>query len=150
MLNESLYSSAKLDWATPQSLFDRLHQEFEFTVDVCANQENAKCKVYYDLEQDGLSQEWIGIAWMNPPYGRGIDRWIRKAHESSMNGCVCVCLVPVRSDTRWWHDHVMKAFEIRLLTRRLSFQGSSNKAPFPAAIVIFDSRETFEVKAMNV
>lgn len=88
---------------------------------------------------------------MNAPYGRGIDKWVRKAFESSRSGCKCVCLLPVRTDTKWWHDYVMNASEIRLLTRRLSFAGASNKAPFPSAIVIFDSEKAGPVlRAMKV
>jgi len=141
VLNSNLYSSNKFDWATPQDLFDKLHAEFGFTLDVCATADNAKCPYFYTPADDGLSQSWEGVIWMNPPYGRGIDKWVKKACESSKQGCLCICLLPVRSDTRWWHDYVMKSFEIRLLTRRLSFQGSNNKAPFPAAIVIFSSQD---------
>ena len=142
MLNDSLYSSEKMDWATPQDLFDKLDEEFSFTLDVCAIASNAKCSDFYSPEDNGLLQSWSGVAWMNPPYGRGIDQWVKKAFESSRENCKCVCLVPVRSDTRWWHDYVMKAAEIRLLTRRLSFEGANNKAPFPAAIVVFDPSST--------
>ena len=138
MLNESLYSSKKLDWETPKFLFDKLNLEFNFSLDVCANTTNAKCKKFFTPETSGLTQEWSGVAWMNPPYGREISKWIKKCYEESQKGCICVALVPVRSDTRWWHDYVMKSAEIRLLSKRLSFQGSNNKAPFPVAIVVFD------------
>lgn len=137
MLNDSLYSSDKSDWATPQYLFDILNKEFKFQTDVCASKHNAKCESYYDIETDGLSQDWVGNCWMNPPYGRGIDKWVQKAFEESRSFCICVCLLPVRSDTKWWHNYVMRSSEIRLCTRRLSFEGSNNKAPFPAAIVVF-------------
>jgi phage N-6-adenine-methyltransferase len=142
MLNDSMYSSEKMDWATPKDLFNKLNEEFSFTLDVCATIVNAKCSNFYSPKNDGLSQSWRGVVWMNPPYGRGINQWVKKAFESSQQGCKCVCLVPVRSDTRWWHDYVMKASEIRLLTRRLSFEGANNKAPFPAAIVVFDPDST--------
>lgn len=142
MLNESLYSSEKMDWSTPQYLFDLLNKEFSFTLDVCATAVNAKCDKFYSPKEDGLIQSWKETAWMNPPYGRGIDKWVKKAYEDSRHNCTCVCLIPVRSDTRWWHDYVMKSSEIRLLTRRLSFEGSNNKAPFPAAIVVFKSNST--------
>lgn len=138
-LNKHLFTSAKEDWETPQVLFDKLHAEFHFTLDVCATKANAKCKRFYTLRDDGLKQTWRGRVWMNPPYGRGIDLWVQKAFESQT---LCVCLLPVRSDTKWWHRYVMKAGELRLLTRRLSFGNSTNKAPFPAAIVVFPGRNT--------
>lgn len=142
MLNKSLYSSNKDDWETPKDLFKKLDREFGFTQDVCANTNNKKCDNYFSIQDDGLKQPWFGVAWMNPPYGRGIDKWLAKAYRESHNDCICVCLLPVRSDTKWWHNYVMKSYEIRLLTRRLSFEGSNNKAPFPAAIVIFKPGST--------
>ncbi len=152
MLNKGLYSSNKADWSTPQELFDSLDREFFFILDACANEENSKCTCFYDEEQDGLSKPWVGTVWMNPPYGRGIDKWVEKAYtESRKEGCICVCLLPVRSDTRWWHRFVMRSSEIRLLTRRLSFEHSNNKAPFPAAIVVFRSEVVTPVlKSMEV
>jgi len=135
-LNKHLYSSERPDWETPADLFQKLHEEFKFNLDVCATAANAKVSKFFDIKADGLKQDWRKYrCWMNPPYGRGIDQWVKKAYESRT---LCVCLLPVRSDTRWWHNFVMKSHEIRLLTRRLSFAGSNNKAPFPAAIVIFE------------
>lgn len=142
MLNDSLYSSEKMDWSTPVHLFERLNKEFRFTVDVCATAINTKCPTFFSPEENGLNKIWTGTAWMNPPYGREIKHWVKKAFESSRADCVCVCLLPVRSDTRWWHDYIMRSSEIRLLEKRLSFEGAKNKAPFPAAIVVFRPAST--------
>ena len=128
--------SGRDDWETPQFLFDGLNAEFGFEVDVCATVENAKCKRYFTPEDDGLVQEWKGTCWMNPPYGRVIGRWIQKAFEASLGGALVVCLVPARTDTRWWHKYAMRG-EIRYLRGRLRFGNSDNSAPFPSAIVIF-------------
>jgi len=135
-INQSLFSSATAEWETPQALFDRLHKEFDFEVDVCALPQNAKCANYFSPEIDGLSQKWQGVCWMNPPYGRSIGQWIKKAYESSLSGATVVCLLPARTDTAWWHDFCMKG-EIRLFRGRLKFGNSKNSAPFPSAIVIF-------------
>jgi phage N-6-adenine-methyltransferase len=126
-------------WATPQELFDSLNEEFKFTLDVCALPENAKCDNYFTPETDGLSQPWEGVCWMNPPYGREIGKWIKKAYVSSLMGATVVCLVPARTDTAWWNDYVVKG-EIRFLRGRLKFGGSKNSAPFPSAIVIFNHK----------
>ena len=80
------FSSATDLWATPQDFFDELNNEFNFDLDVCANDENAKCAKYYTAENDGLAQDWKGTCWMNPPYGREIGKWMRKAYESSRGG----------------------------------------------------------------
>jgi site-specific DNA-methyltransferase (adenine-specific) len=74
---------------------------------------------------------------MNPPYGRNISKWIKKAHDESQKGALVVCLIPSRTDTKWWHDYVMKSSEIRFVSGRLSFGNQNQSAPFPSSIVIF-------------
>ena len=77
-MNTELMFSSKTDlWETPQDLFDKLNNEFQFTLDVCATPENAKCDNFYTKEQDGLKYPWKGAVWCNPPYGRGIGQWVR-------------------------------------------------------------------------
>ena len=133
----SVHFSSKSDnWATPQEFFDDLHAEFDFDFDVCASVENHKCEKYFTIEQDGLKQNWTGACWMNPPYGRTISLWMRKAFESAMSGATVVCLIPARTDTAWWHDYAAKG-EVRFIRGRLKFGGHKNSAPFPSAIVIF-------------
>jgi phage N-6-adenine-methyltransferase len=102
VLNDSLYFSDRMDWATPQYLFNALNKEFDFTLDACAREDNAKCEAYFDETQDGLSRTWSGRVWMNPPYGRGIAAWVAKARAEveSRNADMVVCLVPVRSDAK--------------------------------------------------
>jgi len=136
MNTDLMFSSATDLWSTPQATFDALHKEFNFETDVCANQENAKCARFFTKENNGLIQDWEGVCWMNPPYGREIGLWLRKAYESSVLGATVVCLIPARTDTAYWHDYCMKG-EIRFIRGRLKFGGHSNSAPFPSAIVIF-------------
>ena len=136
MINSGLMSSNSDCWETPQELFDELNQKYNFDVDVCALPENAKCTNYFTPEIDGLKQEWIGTCWMNPPYGREIGKWMKKAYESSLNGAKVVCLVPARTDTAWWHDYAVNG-EIEFIRGRLKFGDSKNSAPFPSAIVVF-------------
>ena len=143
-MNKALLSSNTCEWETPQLFFDALNAEYHFDVDVCATANNAKCERYYTKEQDGLSQQWKGICWMNPPYGREIGKWMRKAYESSLHGATVVCLVPARTDTAWWHDYAMKG-EIEFLRGRLKFGGSKANAPFPSAIVTFWAARDVEV-----
>lgn len=141
-MNEGLFSSKTDMWATPQDFFDKLNAEFHFDLDVCATPDNAKCAKYFTPEVDGLKQEWAGRCWMNPPYGRKIGEWVKKAYQTAAGGGVVVCLLPARTDTAWWHDYVIKAREVRFIRGRLKFGGSRNSAPFPSAVVIFDGRET--------
>lgn len=140
----NVHFSSKTDlWATPQVFFDELDNEFHFETDVCALPENAKCKRYFTPQQDGLSQEWDGVCWMNPPYGRDISKWMKKAYESSLHGATVVCLVPSRTDTKWFHDFAMKG-EIRFIKGRLKFGGCENSAPFPSAVVVFKGKKENE------
>lgn len=142
-INDGMFTSNTDLWATPQDFFDKLYEEFHFTLDVCATPENAKCDVYFTEKDDGLSKDWHNygtFCWMNPPYGREIGKWIKKAYGEAMEyGITVVCLVPARTDTKWWHEYCMKG-EIRLVKGRLKFGGSKNSAPFPSAVVIFDRK----------
>lgn len=133
----SVHFSSKTElWATPQKFFDDMAAQYgPFDIDVCADAGNAKCPVYFDKAADGLAQTWIGKCWMNPPYGRDIGKWMKKASES---GATVVCLVPARTDTKWWHDYAMKG-EITFIKGRLKFGNAVNSAPFPSAVVVFRS-----------
>lgn len=135
-LNEGLFSSDREDWETPPDFFELLDREFSFELDVCASEHNKKCERYFSKEEDALSKAWRGVCWMNPPYGRQIGRWIKKAYESSLEGATVVCLLPARTDTAWFHDYCTKG-EIRLIRGRLKFVGAESAAPFPSMIVIF-------------
>lgn len=131
------FSSATSEWSTPQGLYDALHAEFAFTLDPCCTTATAKCPKFFTLENDGLVQDWSqDRVFMNPPYGREIGLWMRKAYEDSLVGALVVCLVPSRTDTAWWHDYAMKG-EIRFLRGRVKFGGHKNSAPFPSAVIVF-------------
>lgn len=127
-----MFSSKSPHWNTPADLYQSLDDEFHFTLDPCPE----------DPKFDGLSFSWEGSVYINPPYGREISKWVGKAFRSTLiDDTVCVMLLPARTDTRWWHEYVMKASEIRLIRGRLKFGNQTNSAPFPSAIVIFRGSE---------
>lgn len=134
---ETLFSSDRHDWETPQDFFDRLDAEFDFDLDAAANEHNAKCKRYFAPEDNAIKQDWRGTVWLNPPYGREIGDWIKKAYHEAQQGATVVVLMPARTDTRYWHNYVMQAAEIRLVKGRLKFVGAESSAPFPSAVVVF-------------
>lgn len=137
-MNTEVMFSSKTDlWATPQYFFDKLDNEFHFTLDVCATPENAKCERYYTKKEDGLFQKWEGVVWCNPPYGRQIAEWVEKAYIEHTHGATVVMLLPARTDTKWFHDYIYPYAEIRFVRGRLKFGNSTNSAPFPSMIVIF-------------
>lgn len=136
-----MFSSASDMWETPKDFFKKLDQEFHFNLDVCAVSENAKCAAYYTPEQDGLFQPWYGRCWCNPPYGREIIKWVKKASDSAKDGATVVMLLPARTDTKWFHEYILGKAEIRFVRGRLKFGNSKNSAPFPSMIVIFEGGE---------
>jgi phage N-6-adenine-methyltransferase len=138
MINKGLMSSNTDKWATPQWLFDAFNAHYLFTLDVCAVPENAKYKNYFSPEQDGLKQEWDGMCWMNPLYGREIAKWVKKAYESSLKGAVVVALLPARTDTAWFWDYVYHKAIIEFIRGRLRFGDGKGAAPFPSMVAVWD------------
>ena len=135
-MNKILFSSASEEWETPEDLFNKLNNEFNFTVDVASSQLNYKCEKHYTQKEDGLVQNWNNeVVWCNPPYGRKIGEWVKKASESK---AIIVMLLPARTDTKWFHDYIYNKqnIEIRFIKGRLKFGNSKNSAPFPSMIVI--------------
>ena len=121
------FSSQRLDWQTPKAVYEELNAEFNFDFDPCPT----------NPDFDGLEIDWGSRNFVNPPYGREIGKWLKKGYEESLKRSLVVFLIPSRTDTRWWHDYVMKADEIRFIKGRLKFGDATNNAPFPSAIVIF-------------
>jgi site-specific DNA-methyltransferase (adenine-specific) len=156
---KALFSRASNEWETPDSLFKQLDQEFHFECDAAATEENHKCNHYFSKE--GLSaielNTWGGKIYntffLNPPYSL-IAKFMKKAYEEAVKGATVVCLIPARTDTRYWHEYCMKASEIRLIKGRLKFDNrtlpswrsdgshKTSSATFPSAVIIFDERMT--------
>ena len=138
-MNKGMYSSKRDDWETPREFFDKLNLEFGFNTDVCATKRNAQVPMFFSPEENGLVQDWAGNCFMNPPYGREIGRWVKKAFEESKKKyCrLVVGLLPARTDTRWFNEYIYGKAEIRFLKGRLKFGGGQNNAPFPSMIVIW-------------
>lgn len=146
MNNKLMFSSENFEWETPSSIYDSINEEYNFTLDVCATHDNAKVKSnYFTMQDDGLSKDWRNeICWMNPPYGKQIGKWIEKAFLSVTDPLSIktkvVCLLPARTDTRWFHDYCIKG-DIKFIKGRIKFNGHKNSAPFPSMIVVFDSNK---------
>lgn len=139
--NDGRWHSRGSDWATPQELFDLLNKEFHFTLDVCASDWNTKCERFFSEKENGLTQDWgKEVCFMNPPYGKVLNDWMKKAYESSLDGAIIVCLVPSATDTKWWHEYAMKG-EIRYLRGRPRFEtkeGSWQQTFSPSVIIVFN------------
>lgn len=138
-LTTGLKSTGDIIQATPQAFFDKINSIFRLDLDVCALPDNAKCERYYTPEQDGLKQEWRGGVWCNPPYGREITDWVRKAcEEIEKPYCNCiVMLLPARTDTFWFQNFVLNKAFLYFIDGRLSFNGQEHNAPFPSVLAIY-------------
>ena len=146
MNKELMFSSKKEDWETPKDFFDKLNDEFQFTLDACSDDKNYSVFKHFTKEDDGHSKDWGGeITFCNPPYGRKIGQWVKKAYETHKSAwnykykTVVVMLLPARTDTKWFHDYIYNKAEIRFIKGRLKFGGCKNPAPFPSMIVVFRS-----------
>jgi site-specific DNA-methyltransferase (adenine-specific) len=133
------------EWTTPDDFFQELNNIYHFTLDVAATEENIKCDLFYDKEIDGLQQDWStdskredgspGVIWCNPPYGRKIIDWVRKASEGHTK---VLMLLPSRTSTRWFHDFILKFdYKVKFIDGRLFFGGFKTPAPFDSMLVEF-------------
>lgn len=141
------FFSKKQEYETPEKLFNKLNNEFSFTIDVCADKNNAKVENYYSEKDNALVKDWEGICWMNPPY-KEVKTWVKKAYEESLKGATVVCLIPARTNTNWWHKYCMKG-EIRFIKGRPKFKGCKYGLPQPLAIVIFGEAYKNNYKAFE-
>lgn len=137
-----MFSSNSNEWETPQDFYNMLNKEFDFDLDPCCTEQNKKCEKHFTIFENGLAQDWSGhTIFMNPPYGREIGVWVKKAYEESRKpNTTVVCLIPARTDTNYWHDYIFgKAKDIRFIRGRLKFGCCKNAAPFPSAVIVFSN-----------
>jgi phage N-6-adenine-methyltransferase len=136
--NNGRYNGNGRRWATPPEVFDPLHAEFDFTLDPCATPETAKCSKFFTEAENGLEQSWSGHrVFMNPPYGREVYAWTRKAALEQQAGALIVGLLPASTDLAWWHDDVIGRAEVRYLRGRVRFltDGPYRASGFFASVV---------------
>ena len=138
--NNGRYNGNGREWATPPEVFGPLNEEFRFTLDPCATPQNAKCKRFYTEAENGLEQDWgTERVFMNPPYGKEIYAWTRKAREAAAKGALVVGLLPASTDLAWWHDDVVGAgAEVRYIRGRVRFltDGPYRASGFFASVVV--------------
>ncbi|XSE68758.1 DNA N-6-adenine-methyltransferase [Lactiplantibacillus plantarum] len=144
MINKALFTSNKEDWETPQDFYDRLNAKYHFEWDLAASDDNAKCSCYFTRDDNSLEQDWQGLSgnlFLNPPYGRELKLWVKKAATTGLKDKQnLVMLIPSRTDTSYWHDYIFNHAEIKFLRGRLKFEVdgiSGDSAPFPSAVVIY-------------
>lgn len=146
-MNTDLMFSAKSDdWSTPTDVYNELNKEFMFSYDPCPLQSEDKHALFIDW---GMGGEAV---FVNPPYSN-IGNFMDKALlELQRGNCsVVVFLVPSRTDTRWWHDYVLKRkAEVRFIRGRLKFGDAVNSAPFPSSIIVFRSTDNSSYRNVSL
>lgn len=128
------YDQKSVEWATPAWLFEELDSEFDFTLDPCAQDWNAKCERFFTIEDNGLMLPWSGRVFMNPPYAHNVTaRWVHKALLESRRDEVevVVGLIPARTDGAWFHDFIWGRAEVRFLRGRIAFDGRAGETKRP-------------------
>lgn len=131
------FTSKKVEYSTPLSLFLPLKQEFNLQLDVCADETNFKCDTYFTVQDDALKKDWTGNCWMNPPFTKDLNKWVRKARQDADKfGGTKVCLVPVRSNTKWWGE-IIKDAEVRFIIGEVNFNDEPRGLWLPMCILIF-------------
>ena len=138
-MTKGLTSTGNIVAETPKYLFDKISSIFNFSLDACALPENAKCESYYTPKDDGLSKPWRGGVWCNPPYGREISSWVRKAYEESQKeyNSFVLMLLPARTDTKWWWDWVQGKATLFFIKGRVKFGDHNVGAPFPSVLALY-------------
>ena len=132
--NNNRFESKNQSYETPDNLFNRINNIFNFTRDVCASEENKKCENFWSEENSCLDKKWDGVNWMNPPF-KDMKKFIKKAYEERYNA-ITVCLLPARTNAKWWHEYCMKG-EVYFICGRPKFKGCIHGLPQPLALVVF-------------
>ncbi|MCH9839424.1 phage N-6-adenine-methyltransferase [bacterium] len=107
------------DWMTPPEVFDPVNAMVRFDLDACAtNLDVARLDPFIDPRTDSLRVPWSNYGkrvWCNPPYGRGIKHWFKKAHEQADSLESRVMLAYANTDTQYWYNHVVCCLNVWLV-----------------------------------
>ena len=138
--NNGMVSSKRNDWETPAEVFDYFNKIFNFDLDAAASYENTKCRQFFTEKDNALERDWPTYGervWLNPPYGKGMSRWITKAQQEADKGPLVVCLLKHATETKWWDTIIESQATVIRIRGRIKFSGNKVNAPFPAVVVIF-------------
>jgi phage N-6-adenine-methyltransferase len=140
----SFHNDSTDEWATPRRIWKPLSDAVGgFDLDSASGCEPQPIATeQYTEQDDGLSEEWYGQVWCNPPYSSPVD-WISKAVDEHEQGNTerILLLLPARTNTNWFSDHINHADALLLFNRKLSFLSNGEKEkdafPTPMMLVVF-------------
>lgn len=141
---DPLMSSANPNWETPDEFLSLVREVFGGPIghDPCTTPDNPTSAYSFETpDTNGLSSDWgrNSPVYMNPPYGRGIAPWVRKARDEGSRGVEIIALLPARPDTKWFQG-VWTAPVVCFWRGRLKFRGADNSAPFPSVVPYWGHR----------
>lgn len=145
------YESKKSDYLSPPELVKKalkIKNRECFDLDTCCSQPNIPAAFYYvEGEQDGLELPWEKLNWCNPPFDE-CSKWIKKAYDEQQRGNETVMLIPVRTETKYWHEYILfnPNVKIQWLRKGHSFIKPEDGEPMPIfknalALVYFNGVE---------
>jgi phage N-6-adenine-methyltransferase len=150
-MNKVVFSSKSNEWETPLSFYSEQDVKYHFTLDPCCTNDNHLCSKYYTKEDNGLLHTWKGErVFVNPPYGREIGKWVKKAYEESLEGTLIMLFIPSRTDTKWFHDFILGKADVNFLKGRFKFENRTfpswradgnfkkSPAPFPMLLAVYN------------
>lgn len=148
-IGQNSFISNEIEYSTPQILYDFINKQFDFTLDVCATKKNTKCAKFYTKEEDALVQDWLGNCWMNPPFNRNLSKFVKKAYfEYKKYGGIKACLIPVRSNTKWWAEVCSEA-EIWFINGEVNFNEEPRGLWLPMCVLIFGTNKKRQFSVIN-
>lgn len=136
------------DWETPPRVFERIAERFgPFALDAAALPCNAKVAPFYTPDDDGLILPWLNPTFCNPPYGRALPAWLKKAIREQARGITSVLLLPSNTDTAWFHDLVLPYAALEFVRGRINFVGSPSRNTKGSIIAVYRPERVREVAA---
>lgn len=126
------YSMTENRYLTPPVLIQRglqilslngsILKSNKFDLDVCCSNENVPAHNYYKYGQhDGLAEDWLDNNWCNPPFNE-CDKWVKKAYNEQLKGKNSILLIPVRTETAYWHNYILFNPDVRIFWLRKGYK----------------------------
>lgn len=140
-------AAGREDWRTPPDVVELVRSLWggKIGLDPCAPPDPAHVIAKGNMAgpagspADGLAARWRGTVYVNPPFS-GLADWAAKCSAEGKAGAEVVLLLPARTDTAYWHDHIATAQAVCFWRGRMRFVGAPSSAPFPAALAYWGPR----------
>jgi hypothetical protein len=139
------------EWLTPPDILKAIGK---FDLDPCSpvNRPWDTAAKHYTINDDGLSQEWAGRVWLNPPFGREAVKWLCRMRDHG-NG---IALIPARTETSmfyetvWGHAHGVLFIKGRPHFHYVDGQRASFNSGAPICLVAYGIDNLISLRASQL